>query len=257
LAPDAEVALVGTQHDRRAAVGFQCHASSWQRKADTQILLEGIAGRYATTVAPYMAENSPSSTSQGSGVFRRYPGPDLFRLQASASLEDYLGDLPRSRRSLVRRDQRDFATSRLRGIETTQVDTILASDLCERIWQIKVRHGLHEPIALLRMRVERWLEAVPNATAWLVEDYRGALVAGSIGCSTSSTLFVYEVGVDWSAPACHCAYIHAMIYMPMSTAGVRTDVRVDLGYDARQPKVLRGASSVPTLHLVSHSSSGD
>lgn len=178
----------------------------------------------------------------GDGAERQRTSARASLLGPISSDDEYLASLSRSRRSMVRRDRRDFAA---RGL-TTAVVPFGEEDPCgpEMIASVKRRHGTPDQPALARLRLDAWgATRTGEFIAIEVRDVGGELLAISYACIGSQSLEVLDVGLVSESDARLMAYLEACYYRPIALMIENGCARIDLGTEAVQPKVLRGATT--------------
>jgi hypothetical protein len=162
---------------------------------------------------------------------------------APAGLSGYLAWLSGSRRSVVRRDWRDFAAAGFAFAREPPAQVL--EEAVALIQAVKLRHHGADHPTLTKLRMRGWVAAADGqAVAFTVRSPGTDLVAVSFGVTYDRTLEMYEIGLS-DGPGRHCAYAEAMVYSPLRFAAANGCERILLGIGSAHPKRLRGASPAP------------
>lgn len=190
-------------------------------------------------------------------AFQQAFGPDaqVVRVSVNSILEipsmdpaDFLAGVPKSKRYRIRTEWRALADH---GIEAAvEPATALCDEASELIADNKRRHGTMDHRRMASFRLRQWL-------AGGADDYR-ALALRATDKSLTGVVFiarvgdrveVNEIGLAMNVPERHLQFTELLIYGPARYA-MRHGCRwVDLGLDAAEPKILRGARTMDVWAL--------
>jgi Peptidogalycan biosysnthesis/recognition len=157
------------------------------------------------------------------------------------SVEDWVATLSKNTRRRYRKERDRFAASGVR-IETLPTDDATLRRLAELEVQTLVRHGGHGDVDTLA-RLRRYFADIWGDKLRLTGAYAGPdLVAGSVDMVGRSDLHGMTYGRDYRRPRIDALYPQLAYWTPVAyclSAGIR---RLRYGFEAFEPKLLRGAS---------------
>ncbi|PBC78953.1 hypothetical protein BX265_3745 [Streptomyces sp. TLI_235] len=155
----------------------------------------------------------------------------------------YLAGLGASGRRTVLKDRRAAADCGLATAVRPAAEVV--AEAAELVGQVKRRHGLADPVRLIRMRLAQWAaDPVGERIAFAVSGPDG-LLAVTLACVVGPRLEIYETGLVDEHEHRHEAYAESLFQAPVRHALAHGLTAVDLGLDAETPKTRRGAVLSP------------
>ncbi len=161
---------------------------------------------------------------------------DLSRVQ---SFDGYVAAIERSRRHTIRRDERRFAEG---GLSVVRLPVQALEQVVLQEVQNWRKYGDDvDPGALLQLR--RSLVRSLGAKAHLLGavNQHGRLLASALLLSSSTTVYTFRWGADYSVEDLHGSYGVLCCAEPVRMAIASGAVKVNLGTDSYRAKRMRGA----------------
>jgi predicted N-acyltransferase len=160
-----------------------------------------------------------------------------------ATFEEYVASLPKSRRSIVRRDTARFARS------GCSIWLGKLSDWQERLAPLQLnvqrRHGHEQTLAFLRDYFAWCAAEVDDQSVAFLCKRGERLVGFSLAYRWADTLFMRSVGLEYELVGPQGEYFTLTFYAPIRYAVEQGLSRIHFGMESFVPKCLRGARLMP------------